>query len=219
MAEVERTPPAPGWPCRGRSVPFSVLPFAVLSLFRTWILLSCGVSCLRRTWCRSCDVPSSLPQDRLPAFCGTAGQERWVSKNTCSLLRKQGLSGCLLYPSIKYLDFLWRSSRRNFAGCRAAQGQVAPQHGSLLFFLIFVGFWNEHGHRSYLLSSGQALPCAVLWVTSLGVAVDGEVVGEVLGTRSQHHSEQPSVTSGCSRDSKETPGVGGTLLLVESNNH
>lgn len=46
------------------------------------------------------------------------------------------------------------------------------------------------------------------------VAVDGVMVGEVLGTSRHPPSEQPFVTSGCSGGS-EMPGTGGKLLLVE----
>lgn len=53
---------------------------------------------------------------------------------------------------MKYLDFLWRSSRRNvhwiLLDFGQLKGRLHLRVDLFSFSLVFVGFWDEHGYRS-----------------------------------------------------------------------
>lgn len=142
-------------------MPFPVLPFPVLSLFRTCILLSCDGSCLWRTQCRSCVLCCSFipsPGHSLP-FVGQLGMRDGCQKT--SLLRKQGLSACLLYPEMQYLDFLWRSNKGNAHGFYSMSGSWRAGCTSVWISSLLASSLLDSGMNmdmgANLLSSGQAL--------------------------------------------------------------
>lgn len=109
------------------------------------------------------------PRTHSLPFVGQLGKRDGCQKTRVLYLENRDYQGAFYIHKLNILIFRGALAEGILLDVRQLKGRLHLSMDPFSFSLIFVGFWNEHGHRSYLLSSGQALPflasllLSVLW--------------------------------------------------------